>query len=45
MKKFFIAVMAVAAMVACKGNMEEQNPLLVDSPLEYGAPQFDNIKF
>lgn len=44
MKKFFIAAMAVAAMVACKGNMEEQNPLLVDSPLEYGAPQFDKIK-
>lgn len=30
-------------LVACNSNNQE-NPLLVDSPLPYGAPQFDKIK-
>lgn len=40
----FVAAIALLSMAACNGKMEEQNPLLVDSPLPYGAPQFDKIR-
>lgn len=39
--KFFAAAAALVLMTAC-GN--ETNPLLQESPLPYGAPQFDKIK-
>ncbi|MBP5720945.1 MAG: M3 family metallopeptidase [Bacteroidales bacterium] len=41
MKKVFLAAFALAAIItSCK----MENPLLTESPLEYGAPQFDKIK-
>ena len=41
MKKLILAALALAAaFTSCK----MENPLLVESPLEYGAPQFDKIK-
>ena len=41
MKRFFIAAALLsAAFTSCK----MENPLLTESPLEYGAPQFDKIK-
>lgn len=39
-KVVFIAALAVALFNSCK----MENPLLSESPLEYGAPQFDKIK-
>jgi len=41
MKKFFVAAGFVAALL-CSCKME--NPLLTESPLPYGAPQFDKIR-
>ncbi len=41
MKKVLLAAFALAAAItSCK----MENPLLTESPLEYGAPQFDKIK-
>jgi peptidyl-dipeptidase Dcp len=41
MKRFLlIAAMGAALLTSCK----MENPLLTESPLEYGAPQFDKIK-
>ena len=41
MKRFLIAAaMLSVAITSCK----MENPLLTESPLEYGAPQFDKIK-
>jgi len=40
MKKFLILAVAAAALVSCK----MENPLLTESKLPYGAPQFDKIK-
>ncbi len=43
MNKTIIAGLAMLAlMTSCK--MENENPLLSESPLPYGAPQFDKIK-
>ena len=40
MKKVLLAAFALAAAItSCK----MENPLLTESPLEYGAPQFDKI--
>ncbi len=44
MKKYLYAVSSLLLLTACNTTMENENPLLVDSPLEYGAPQFDKIK-
>ena len=41
MKRFILAAaLLAAAMTSCK----MENPLLTQSPLEYGAPQFDKIR-
>lgn len=41
MKKVLLAAFVLAAVItSCK----MENPLLTESPLEYGAPQFDKIK-
>lgn len=43
MNKSIVAGLAMLAlMTSC--NMENENPLLSDSPLPYGAPQFDKIR-
>ena len=39
-KTILAAALVAAALTSCK----MQNPLLCESPLEYGAPQFDQIK-
>ncbi|MBQ1717690.1 MAG: M3 family peptidase, partial [Bacteroidales bacterium] len=39
-KTILAAALLTAAITSCK----MQNPLLCESPLEYGAPQFDKIK-
>jgi len=39
-KVFVMAALALAIFTSCK----MENPLLVESPLPYGAPQFDKIK-
>lgn len=43
MNKSIVAGLAMLAlMTSC--NMENENPLLSESPLPYGAPQFDKIR-
>lgn len=43
MNKTIVAGLAMLAlMTSC--NMENENPLLSESPLPYGAPQFDKIR-
>ena len=44
MKKFVYAITSLFVLMACNSNNSE-NPLLTDSPLPYGAPQFDKIRF
>ena len=39
-KNFAVVIAATAALSSCT----MQNPLLSESPLEYGAPQFDKIR-
>lgn len=41
MRKFLLALCAVISISSCKMS---ENPLLVESPLPYGAPQFDKIR-
>ena len=41
MKKYLLAALAFAAVIS---SCKMENPLLSESPLEYGAPQFDKIK-
>lgn len=44
MRKLAFAAMSLLLLAACNSNkMENVNPLLADSPLPYGAPQFDKI--
>lgn len=40
-KKVIVALAALTMLTACK---MEQNPFLTESPLQYGAPQFDKIE-
>lgn len=42
MKKILYTACTLAMLVSCNKTME--NPLLSESPLPYGAPQFDKIK-
>lgn len=41
-KMIFAGVVSLALITSC--NMENENPLLTESILPYGAPQFDKIK-
>ena len=41
MRKFLLALCALISISSCKMS---ENPLLVESPLPYGAPQFDKIR-
>jgi len=41
MRKVFLSIIAMALITSCG---VKDNPLLSDSPLQYGAPQFDKIK-
>ena len=41
-KSLFAGLMMLALLTSCK--MENENPLLSQSPLPYGAPQFDKIR-
>lgn len=41
-KMIFAGVVSLALITSC--NMENENPLLTESTLPYGAPQFDKIK-
>ncbi len=41
MKKYFLAALALAAAIS---SCKMENPLLCESPLDYGAPQFDKIR-
>ena len=41
-KMIFAGVVSLALITSC--NMENENPLLTESTLSYGAPQFDKIK-
>lgn len=43
MRNLSLAVLTLLVLAACNGNNME-NPLLSDSKLPYGAPQFDKIK-
>lgn len=43
MGKYSLAAMTLLALAACNSNNME-NPLLSESPLPYGAPQFDKIE-
>ena len=40
-KRFFLYTISIILLSAC--NMQK-NPLLTESPLPYGAPQFDKIR-
>lgn len=43
MRKIYSAAVTLLMLTACNTGVME-NPLLVDSPLPYGAPQFDKIR-
>ena len=41
MRRTFTCILSVILLLGCK---MQNNPLLTDSPLPYGAPQFDKIE-